>query len=236
MIKNLKSELKNYRFRTLLIIGALLLFGSFVFISTSPEIGLFKSKTEIASLPNPSSQPLESSEPKTEVMGANTSIVVPSKKPTASKTPTPTVVPSPTAQSTSSPSQNSSSNPQTGSTIPSSSAPQSSTTPQPSPSPTTQPEKKQVNLEIQAPDGTSSFQIEITEEVDVCKVLEIARDQGKIKSLTLDDQYLKAFNSKYVYEINGYKNNWTFKVNGSSPLGCSLYKVIANDSIVWKFN
>jgi hypothetical protein len=231
MIENFKSKLKNYNFRTSLTIGTLLILGVFVFIATSsPTNFLFKGSTEVANLPSSSTVPTEATpHPSSAVMGANTT-AFPSKIPSPSKTPS--AIPS----STPYPSSNPSLNPQTGSTSQSSSAPQSSATSQPSPSPTSQPEKKQVNVEIQSPDGNNSFQIEITDGMNVCDVVQKAKDQGRINSLTIDDQYLASLNSKYVYEINGHKNNWTFKINGNSPLGCSLYQVKANDQIVWKFN
>ena len=71
--------------------------------------------------------------------------------------------------------------------------------------------------------------------MNVCDVLKKAKDLGKISSLALDDSYMSNMNSLYVREMNGLSNNWTFKVNGNSPLGCSLYQVKPNDQIVWKF-
>ena len=118
-----------------------------------------------------------------------------------------------------------------------SSSPSPSTSPVPSPSPNPNPSPlasistQTVNLEIQG----SSFTVEISGDLNVCQVLEKAKDQGKISSLTLDDSYMSSMNSQYVREINGMSNNWTFKVNGNSPLGCSLYQVKPGDQIVFKF-
>lgn len=92
-----------------------------------------------------------------------------------------------------------------------------------------------VNVDIKTPDSSSSFSVEFKDGMNVCDVLQKAKDDGKISSLTIDDSYLSTLNSKYVYEINGYKNNWTFTVNGNSPLGCSLSNPKPNDIIVWKF-
>jgi hypothetical protein len=92
-----------------------------------------------------------------------------------------------------------------------------------------------VSLEIQTPNGTSQFTIKHIPDSNVCDILQIAKDEEKIESLTLDDSYMASLHSKYVYEINGYKNNWTFTVNGTAPIGCSLIKLQPNDSIVWKF-
>lgn len=92
-----------------------------------------------------------------------------------------------------------------------------------------------VNLQIESADGSSNFSIVFNEGMNVCDILQKAKDEGKIQSLTFDDSYLSAFNSRYIYEINGLKNNWTFTVNGKSPLGCSLITPAPNDTIKWKF-
>lgn len=92
-----------------------------------------------------------------------------------------------------------------------------------------------VSVEIKAPDGTSSFTVDYNEGMDVCAVLQKAKDAGKIRSVTFNDDYMATLKSKYVFEINGFSNNWTFSVNGSSPLGCSLLQPKPNDTIVWKF-
>ena len=68
-----------------------------------------------------------------------------------------------------------------------------------------------------------------------CDVLQKAKDAGKLKSVTFDDSYMATMHSRYISEINGFANNWTFTVNGSSPLGCSLSQPKPNDTIVWKF-
>lgn len=124
-------------------------------------------------------------------------------------------------------------------TTPPTTAPQS--TPTQTPIPTEQPAAtpttttQTVSVQIQAPDGISNFPVTLKDGANVCDVLQTAKNEGKINSLTLDDTYLSAFNSKYVLEINGYKDNWTFKINGNSPLGCSLSNPKPNDIIVWKF-
>ena len=92
-----------------------------------------------------------------------------------------------------------------------------------------------MNVDIKTPDSSSSFSVELTDGMSVCDVLQKAKDDGKISSLTIDDSYLSTLKSKYVSEINKYKNNWTFTVNGNSPLGCSLSYPKPNDIIVWKF-
>lgn len=108
-------------------------------------------------------------------------------------------------------------------------------TPQPTSTPMPTVVVKIVNLQIQTPDGTSNFTVTLKDGANVCDILQTAKDVGKITSLTLDDSYLSAYKSKYVLEMNGYRNNWTFTVNGASPLGCSLSNPKPNDIIVWKF-
>lgn len=92
----------------------------------------------------------------------------------------------------------------------------------------------QVNLEIKNGDSSSNFSIGISENMNVCDVLSKARDEGKISSVSFDDSYMETFKSKFVTEINGIKSNWVFKVNGTSPLGCSLYTVKNSDKIEWE--
>lgn len=102
------------------------------------------------------------------------------------------------------------------------------------PSPT--PNSQQVNLQIQLPTSTITTTLPLKSNTNVCDVLQEAKDQNKITSLTFDDSYLSMMHSRYVKEINGYQNNWTFTVNGASPLGCSLSTPQPNDTIVWKFD
>ena len=92
-----------------------------------------------------------------------------------------------------------------------------------------------VSVAIIPPDATSNFAVVLEEAFNVCDVLVKAKNEEKISSLTLDDSYLSTYKSLYVYEINGFANNWTFTVNGGSPLGCSLYFPKDKDTIVWKF-
>ncbi|MGI8420225.1 MAG: DUF4430 domain-containing protein [Candidatus Levyibacteriota bacterium] len=92
-----------------------------------------------------------------------------------------------------------------------------------------------VSLQIQDPAGTSSFTVTLKAGANVCDVLQETIDEGKITSVTFDDSYMSTLHSKYVTEINGFKNNWTFTINGTTPLGCSLANPKPNDTIVWKF-
>jgi cytoskeletal protein RodZ len=109
----------------------------------------------------------------------------------------------------------------------------------PSPTPTIQPtqtQNKTVNLQIQEPDGTSNFSVSLNPGNTLCDNLTEAKQEGKIKSVTLDNSYMSSLHSAYVREINGYQNNWTVSVNGKTPQGCSLYSPNSGDAIVWKFN
>ena len=117
------------------------------------------------------------------------------------------------------------------------STPSLSPTLMPSPSPSLAPIiTSLVSVEVQA-SGTQNlkFTVEFKDGMNVCDVMQEAKDEGKINSITFDDSYLSSYKSRYVSEINGYKNNWTFTVNGTGPLGCSLILPKPNDSIVWKF-
>jgi len=92
-----------------------------------------------------------------------------------------------------------------------------------------------VSITLQDPDGTNTFPVDLRAGTDACQVLEEAKAEGKIRSLTIDDSYKESFGSSYVREINGYSNNWTFKVGNTYPHGCSLYKPQTGDTIVWMF-
>ena len=101
--------------------------------------------------------------------------------------------------------------------------------------PTQTPDSQTISVEINSPDGTSSFSVDYTDGMNVCDILQKAKDNGKLKSVTFDDSYMASLHSRYVSEINGFANNWIFSINGASPLGCSLSQPKPNDKIVWKF-
>ena len=107
--------------------------------------------------------------------------------------------------------------------------PTTTATPTPLPNP-------KITLEIIFPSETLNLSEEIKNGSTVCDLLSQAKDEGKIQSLTIDNSYLPTLKSAYVYEINGYKNNWTFTVNETSPRGCSLSFPKPNDIVVWKFS
>ena len=105
----------------------------------------------------------------------------------------------------------------------------------PTPTPTPEPPITTVTVEISSPDGVSTFPVGFTAGTNVCDLLQKAKNEGKLKSLTIDYDYLKTFKSAYVLEINGCRNNWVFTANGTSPLGCSLYQPKSGALIVWKY-
>lgn len=92
-----------------------------------------------------------------------------------------------------------------------------------------------VNLQLKSPAGSSQYAVKLIAITDACTILTAARDQGYVKSVTIDNSYLSTLKSAYVREINGYYNNWTFKVNGASPKGCSLASITTGDTVVWEY-
>lgn len=71
--------------------------------------------------------------------------------------------------------------------------------------------------------------------MSACDVIKQAKLEGDIDTLVLEESYVTSFKSPYVYEINGYKDNWVFEVNGKSPLGCALVTIEKDDVVVWKY-
>lgn len=116
---------------------------------------------------------------------------------------------------------------------------QQASNPTATPVPTSQPAPttatNTVSMQIQDPAGNSTFTVTLNSGANACDVLQEAKNEGKINSVTFDDSYMATLHSRYITEINGYQNNWTFTVNGSSPNGCSLINPKPNDTIVWKF-
>jgi hypothetical protein len=104
------------------------------------------------------------------------------------------------------------------------------------PIPTTSTNTQTITLQIQFPNSNLNTTLPLKSNENACDLLQDAKDQNKLTSLTFDDSYLSMMHSRYVKEINGYQNNWTFTVNGTAPLGCSLSTPQPNDTIIWKFN
>lgn len=111
--------------------------------------------------------------------------------------------------------------------------PTSATTPPPAASAATPVPVKTAQLIIDINGTATAHKVRLAGPMNACQLLTAARDQGLIKSVSL--KYYPSFNSYYVEEINGYENNWTFKVNGSSPKGCSLASVTQGDTVSWTY-
>ncbi len=172
--------------------------------------------------------------PEVKVLGANTQKT---SWPTAEVAKSPTATPVPhstqTASNTTTSGQQTTTNTLTQQTTQNSSP---TVTPQPTTAPTTASVTNTVSMQVQDPAGTSNFMVTLKNGANACDVLQEAKDEGKINSVTFDDSYMASLHSRYVTQINGYANNWTFTINGSSPNGCSLSNPKPNDSIVWKYS
>jgi hypothetical protein len=97
--------------------------------------------------------------------------------------------------------------------------------------------KSFVNMKIITPNGESNFTVELKDNQTACDNLVESKAEGKIISVTLKDTYLDSLGSLYVYEINGYKNNWVFYLNGKgSSTGCSKVFPKNGDTVEWKFD
>lgn len=93
-----------------------------------------------------------------------------------------------------------------------------------------------VTIQITEPDGIFNFSVAITGNTNPCSILNSAKDEGKIHSVTIQ-HYDAPLNSDYVKELNGYSNNWTFKLNGDQkPTGCSNYNLNKGDTVTWQYN
>jgi hypothetical protein len=100
-------------------------------------------------------------------------------------------------------------------------------TPTPTPAP-------QVTLQLLINHVTTSFGLPLASPQDACSILGEAKAEGKITSYTLT--YYPSYQSDYVSEINGLKDNWTFKLNGSlPPVGCSKVPLQVGDTVTWQF-
>lgn len=172
-------------------------------------------------------------------LGSQTEII--KQTPTSALKSTPSVTP---AQSPQNNLQSNNAQPQTlanstqtqppSTPMPTEATAQSTPTPSPTQQPTTVPAQT-VNIQITDPDGTKSFQVTFHNGDNLCDNLTEAKNEGKIKSLTLDNSYMSAYHSLYVREIDSYSNNWTVTDNGTEPQGCSLFNPKPNDNILWKF-
>ena len=105
----------------------------------------------------------------------------------------------------------------------------------PTPTPTATPAVETVRLRIETPQETVDLRVPLKSGNDVCGILITAKNEGGLRSLTIDDSYKQTYQSAYVVEINGYRDNWTFTVNGVTPRGCSLFFPKKDDVVVWRF-
>jgi hypothetical protein len=97
------------------------------------------------------------------------------------------------------------------------------------------PQPPKATLTISVSNAANSYGIILSGVTDACKILELAKQQGKISSYDIDSSYRSSFKSDYVREINGYKDAWQVKVNGISPKGCSLASVTEGDTVTWTY-
>jgi len=93
-----------------------------------------------------------------------------------------------------------------------------------------------VTLQLIDPAGTFTYGVHLLAGADACTILTEAKSEGDLASVTIDNSYLSTLHSAYVREINGFENNWTVKVNGIAPQGCSLVSLKNNDNVTWRFN
>jgi len=102
--------------------------------------------------------------------------------------------------------------------------------------PTNPPQQDLITLEINSPDGSSKFSLIYKDNINPCSILNDAKNDGKIKSVTII-HYDAPLNSDYVKEINGFSDNWKFSIDGDGkPAGCSNYKLNKNSTVTWKYN
>jgi hypothetical protein len=92
-----------------------------------------------------------------------------------------------------------------------------------------------VQLTLVDPDGKFNYSVRLIPGSDACTVLNEAKAEGKIASVDIDYSYMSSLHSAYVRQINNFANNWTVKVNGTAPKGCSLASPGANDQITWRY-
>ncbi len=211
-----------------IVTSSLVLAGVFTYsIAPKPSHAETTTPVRVLGVAAPSPSPIFSPTPSPKI------IILVSPKPTPLKSPvvpiSPTPQPSPSAK--------------VENTVPSSPqptntpSPSASVAPSPSPSPSLSPTPlvSQINVQIKTPDTNSAFSLQIEDGINACDLMTKAKNEGKISSLTLDDSYLATFHTLLVKEINGLKDNWTFTVNGESPMGCSLVNLKDKDQIIWEF-
>jgi hypothetical protein len=81
---------------------------------------------------------------------------------------------------------------------------------------------------------TSTNQVTLTPGLTACSILDAAKAEGKITSVSY------TYNGAFVNELNGYVSGhpyyWTFWHNGDfSQVGCRQVPLGANDNVTWRF-
>lgn len=95
------------------------------------------------------------------------------------------------------------------------------------------PESNQNTLKITLKiNGQTAGEVTVQAGGNHCDVLTAARDQGIIQSV--DMRWYEQYGSYFVEKINGIGGNWTYKVNGTSPLGCSGVQAHNGDTVHWE--
>jgi hypothetical protein len=80
----------------------------------------------------------------------------------------------------------------------------------------------------------SAYAVDPAAITNACDILTAAKTQGFLHSVTL--KYYSSFGSDYVAEINGFANNWEYKVNGVAPrVGCSKIPITQGDTVTWTY-
>lgn len=224
----MKDQIKNRLLPALIIAILLTLVGFTTYFLNSQVSGSSVHKSEVlgTATTSPTLTPLPTNTASPSAFPSTS----PSPQPTRTTILKPTPSPSPTPTTT----------PQTQTSITYNYITQVVASPTPSPTPTETPSPTPIpsiiNVEIKDPAGDTTFTVQAEDGINACDLLTKAKDQGKINSVTLDDSYLKTFNTLLVKEINGFSDYWTFTVNGQSPDGCSLVTLKNGDQVVWTFD
>lgn len=98
------------------------------------------------------------------------------------------------------------------------------------------PAKSVITVRLEEPKGNFKFTLFLPDGANPCSVLNSLKEAGKLESLDVT-HYGPPLNSDYVKEIDGYRDNWTFDINGEKkPAGCTNYILSAGATVTWKFN
>jgi hypothetical protein len=100
-----------------------------------------------------------------------------------------------------------------------------------------------VHLTIKYPGVAATCDVHFSAGLDPCSLLQEAKTEGMITALNIYDSpdYMAHHNnSAYLYDLNGYKDNWTYSALDpmGKPLlapGCPFPALQSRDSVTWKF-